>query len=183
MPLFSFEGKTPRIHPSAFIAETAVIIGDVEVEEDASVWYGAVLRGDFGPIRVRRGANVQDNAVLHAQPDTVCEIGPGATVAHNCTVHSATLGERALVGNAAVVLDGAEVGAGSLIAAGSVVGPGTKIPAGVLAAGAPAQVKRELSGEAANWVRDNPIGYVELGQRHVAGIRPVSRGPRGGVAL
>ena len=173
MPLFNFEGKQPQVHPSAFVAATATLIGDVVVEEDASIWYGAVLRGDFGRITVRRGANVQDNSVIHTQPGMPVEIGPGATVAHNCTVHSAVLEEHALVGNGSVVLDGAVVGAGSLIAAGSVVGPNTKIPPGILAAGSPAQVKRPLEGQAAAWVRDNPVGYIELGRRHRTGIRSI----------
>jgi carbonic anhydrase/acetyltransferase-like protein (isoleucine patch superfamily) len=93
MPLFSFEGKRPTIHPSAFIAPTAVIVGDVTVEENASVWYNAVLRGDFNPIVVRRGANVQDCAVVHVTPRQGTEVGPGATIGHNCTVHAAFLGE------------------------------------------------------------------------------------------
>jgi carbonic anhydrase/acetyltransferase-like protein (isoleucine patch superfamily) len=183
VPLFSFEGKTPNIHPKAFIAETATIIGDVTVEEDASVWYGVVLRGDFGAIVIRRGANVQDNSVIHAQPDLPVEVGANATIAHSCTVHSATIGEQALIGNGTVVLDGANVGAGSLVAAGSTVGANAQIPEGVLAAGAPAEVKRPLSGEAANWVRDNPAGYIELGQRHAKGVRAVRRGEGGAVAL
>jgi carbonic anhydrase/acetyltransferase-like protein (isoleucine patch superfamily) len=105
MPLFSFEGKSPRVHPSAFIAPTAVLIGDVTIEENASVWYNAVLRADFGPIVVRRGANVQDGAVVHVTPMHPVEIGAGATVGHTCVVHGATLGEEALVGNGATVLD------------------------------------------------------------------------------
>lgn len=183
MPLFAFEGKLPRIHPSAFVAETATVIGDVVIEENASVWYGVVLRGDFGSIVIKKGANVQDNSVLHSQPELPTVIGEEATIAHSCTVHSATIGERALIGNGTVVLDGASVGAGTLVAAGSTVGPGAQIPAGVLAAGAPAQVKRPLDGEAANWVRENPAGYIELGQRHRKGIRPVMRGEGGGMAL
>jgi len=113
MPLFSFEGKSPKIHPTAFIAPTADIIGDVTIEENASVWYNAVLRGDFGPIVVRKGANVQDCAVLHATPANAVEVGAGATVGHLVMIHGASLGEEALVGNAAVVLDGARVGSRS----------------------------------------------------------------------
>ena len=142
-----------------------------------------MLRGDFGSIVVKRGANVQDNSVLHSQPDLPTVIGENATIAHSCTVHSATIGERALVGNGTVVLDGATVGAGSLIAAGSTVGANAQIPEGVLAAGSPAQVKRPLSGDAANWVRENPAGYIELGQPHRKGIRPIRRGEGGAVAL
>jgi len=87
MPLFSFEGKSPSVHPTAFIAPTAVLVGDVTVEENASVWYNAVLRADFNPIVVRRGANVQDCAVVHVTPRQGTEVGVGATIGHNCTVH------------------------------------------------------------------------------------------------
>src|SRR5262249_19528949 len=110
MPLYSFEGKSPVVHPTAFIAPTAVLIGDVTVEENASVWYNAVMRGDFNPIVVRRGANVQDCAVGHVTPASAVEIGAGATIGHNCTVHACTIGEEALVGNGSTVLDGARIG-------------------------------------------------------------------------
>src|SRR5438132_870107 len=103
MPLFSFEGKSPKVHPSAFVAPTAVLVGDVTIEENASVWYNAVLRADFAPIVVRRGANVQDCAVVHVTPAHAVEIGAGATVGHTCVVHGATLGEEALVGNGVTV--------------------------------------------------------------------------------
>ena len=173
MPLYSFEGKSPRIHPTAFIAPTATIIGDVTVEENASVWYNAVLRADFGPIVVGRGANVQDCAVVHVTPVNRVDIGAGATIGHTCVVHGATLGAEALVGNGATVLDGARVGAGAMIAAGALVTPGTKIPDGMLALGAPAKVKGPLAGTpAAFWVRANPSGYQALAQRHKAGIAP-----------
>src|SRR4029078_4924901 len=98
MPLFSFEGKHPRVHPSAFIAPTAVLVGDVTIEERAAVWSTAVVRADFHPIVVRRGANVQDCAVLHVNGAQGVEVGPGATVGHNCTVHAAWLGEGWLGG-------------------------------------------------------------------------------------
>src|SRR6266705_609875 len=110
MPLFSFEGKSPNVHPSAFVAPTAVLVGDVTVEENASVWYNAVLRADFGPIVVRRGANVQDCAVVHVTSAYSVEIGAGATIGHTCVVHGATIAEEALVGNGSTVLDGARIG-------------------------------------------------------------------------
>ncbi len=173
MPLFSFEGKSPRVHPTAFVAPTAVLVGDVVVEENASVWYNAVLRADFGPIVVRRGANVQDCAVVHVTPVNAVEIGPGATIGHTCVVHGATLGEEALVGNAATVLDGARIGARAMVAAGALVTPGVEIPDGMLAMGAPARVKGPLAGTPAEfWVRANPGGYQALAQRHRAGVKP-----------
>src|SRR5918992_2499276 len=137
MPLFSFEGKSPTVHPDAFIAPTATLVGDVTVEAGASVWYGAVIRADYSPVVVRAGANVQDGAVIHGPPNNATEIGAGATVAHLCVVHGATIGEEALIANGTTVLDGAKVGARSLIAAHSLVASGAEIPEGVLAAGSP----------------------------------------------
>lgn len=174
MPLFSFEGKSPTIHPTAFIAPTASIVGDVTIEENASVWYGTVLRGDFSPIVIRRGANVQDGSVIHVTPAGGTEVGPGATIGHLCMIHAATIGEEALVGNSSTVLDGAKIGARSMIAAGSLVTPGTEIPEGVLAMGAPCKVRGPLAGTPAErWVLMNPAGYQALAQRHRAGARPI----------
>src|SRR5688500_7391243 len=121
MPLYDFEGKRPTVHPDAFIAPTAVLIGDVTVEAGASVWYGAVLRADICRIVVREGANIQDNSVVHGGPDTTVEIGKGATVAHSCVFHGELLGDKALLGNGSTVLDNARIGAGTLVAAGSLV--------------------------------------------------------------
>jgi carbonic anhydrase/acetyltransferase-like protein (isoleucine patch superfamily) len=174
MPLFSFEGKRPTVHPDAFVAPTACLVGDVVVEAGASVWYGAVLRADYSPVLVRAGANVQDGSVLHGPPDLPCEIGPGATVAHLCVVHGATVGEEALIANGTTVLDGATIGARTLVAAHSLVAAGADIPAGVLAAGAPAVVKKPLAGTPAEWwVQMNPPAYADLARRHAAGVAPV----------
>ena len=174
MPLFSFEGKSQTVHPTAFIAPTAVLVGDVTVEERASVWYNAVLRGDFNPIVVRRGANVQDCSVVHVTPRQGVEVGPGATIGHNCTVHAATIGEEALVGNGSTVLDGARIGVRAMVAGGALVTPETEVPDGMLAMGAPAKVKGPLAGTPAEfWVKANPQGYQALAERHRVGITPV----------
>jgi carbonic anhydrase/acetyltransferase-like protein (isoleucine patch superfamily) len=174
MPLFEYEGKRPSIADDAFIAATATIIGDVTIESGASIWYGAVLRGDDGPIVVRARANVQDGSVVHTTPEVTTEIGPRATVAHQCMIHGAVLEEEALVGNGCVVLDGARIGARSMVAAMSLVQPGVQIPPGVLAAGVPAQVRKELAGTPAEfWVKMNPVYYPELAKRHIAGIKPL----------
>lgn len=174
MPVLSFEGIAPTIHPSAFVAETAVIVGDVTIEAGASVWYNAVVRGDTAPIVIRAGANVQDCSVVHVNPADPVDIGPGATVGHACIIHGCTLEEECLIGNGSIVLERARVGARSLVAAGSLVTPGTQIPAGVLALGAPARVKGPLAGTAAeDWVRRNPAGYQALARRHQAGVRRV----------
>jgi carbonic anhydrase/acetyltransferase-like protein (isoleucine patch superfamily) len=174
MPLFSFEGRSPTVHPDAFVAPTATLVGDVTVEAGASIWYGAVLRADYSPVVVRAGANVQDGSVVHGPPDAPTVVGPGATVAHLCVVHGAVLGEECLVANGSTVLDGAQIGARSLVAAHSLVAANAVIPEGVLAAGSPAEVKRRLEGTPAElWVRVNPQGYRDLAARHMSGVEPL----------
>lgn len=174
MPLFSFDGRTPRVHADAFVAPTATLVGEVIVEAGASVWYGAVLRGDRSPVIVRSGANVQDGSVLHGPADFATEIGPGATVAHLCVIHGASLGEECLVSNGSTVLDGARVGAHALVAAHSLVPANAVIPEGFLAAGAPAEIRRPVEGSPAEaWVKANPAAYAELAQRHRRSVRQV----------
>jgi carbonic anhydrase/acetyltransferase-like protein (isoleucine patch superfamily) len=172
MPLFSFEGRTPAVSPAAWIAPTATLVGDVLVEDEASVWYGAVLRADFGRIVVRRGANVQDGSVLHGGSDPVTEVGAGATVGHLCVVHGAVIGPEALIGNGATVLDGAVIGSRALVAAGCTVPPGMRVADGMLAVGTPARVTGPVAGSAQRWVDTNPGVYRELARRHAAGVRP-----------
>lgn len=170
MPLFSFEGLTPNVDPTAFVAPTATLVGDVIVEKGASVWYGAVIRADFAPVIIRARANVQDGAVVHGPPGLTTDVGSGATIGHNCVVHGALLGEECLVANGTIILDGARVGAKALVAAGSVVAAGFEVPPGMLAAGAPAVVKRPVAGSPAQfWVDANPSAYAELAQRHRGG--------------
>jgi carbonic anhydrase/acetyltransferase-like protein (isoleucine patch superfamily) len=171
--MFAFEGREPAISPAAWIAPTATLVGDVLVEADVSIWYGAVLRADFGPIIVRRGANVQDGSVLHGGTDPVTEVGEGATVGHLCVIHGAVIRAEALVGNGATVLDGATVGRRALVAAGCTVPPGMTIPDGMLAVGVPARIAGEITGGARRWVETNPQTYRELARRHAASIRLV----------
>ncbi|MFC6730953.1 MULTISPECIES: gamma carbonic anhydrase family protein [unclassified Haladaptatus] len=157
--LRSFDGKEPQIADSAYVDPAAVVIGDVRIGPDASVWPNAVLRGDVGTIEIGEGANVQDNATLHE--DAVLE--PYATVGHGAIVHDATVRERSLVGMNAVVLDRAVIGEKSIVAAGSVVTEDTEIPGGVLVAGSPAEVKFEL--EDSGWFAAGDR-YVALSKRH-----------------
>jgi carbonic anhydrase/acetyltransferase-like protein (isoleucine patch superfamily) len=172
MPLFAFEGRAPQVSPEAWIAPTATLVGDVTVGPGASIWYGAVLRADFGPIVVRRGANIQDGSVLHGGEDPVTEVGEGATIGHLCVVHGCVIGAEALVGNGATVLDGVVIGSRSLIAAGATVPPGMVIPDGMIAVGVPARVAGEVRGRAREWVDTNPEVYRALARRHAAGVRP-----------
>jgi carbonic anhydrase/acetyltransferase-like protein (isoleucine patch superfamily) len=173
VPLFSFEGRSPQVHPDAWVAPTATLVGDVVVEAGASVWYGVVLRADFGRIVVREGANVQDNSVLHGGDDPQTEVGPGATVGHACVVHGAVIGAEALVGNGATVQDGARIGRRALVGAHSLVPPGMAVPDEVMVLGAPATVRGPLSAGARHWVAGNPEVYRALARRHAAGVARV----------
>ncbi len=176
MPIFAVGDKAPRIHPTAFIAPTATVVGDVTIHEGASVWYGAVVRGDTSYVEIHRGANVQDGAAVHGRADLPSIIEAEASIAHGCVIHGARIGERALIGNGALVLDGAVIGAGTLIAAGSVVLPETVIPPGVLAAGTPAVVKRAIAGTPSEeWITGNPGRYARLARDHAAGLRELNR--------
>ncbi|MHC9294327.1 gamma carbonic anhydrase family protein [Mycobacterium sp. LTG2003] len=171
MPLYSFEGHTPKVDSTAFVAPTATLIGDVTIEAGASVWFNTVLRGDFAPIVIREGANVQDGSVLHAPPGIPVDIGPGATVAHMCVVHGVHVGAEALIANHCTVLDGAVIGRRSLIAAHSLVVGGTKIPDEVLVTGSPAKVRGPIAGTGAEmWVESNPQAYRDLAERYLRGL-------------
>jgi carbonic anhydrase/acetyltransferase-like protein (isoleucine patch superfamily) len=168
--LIPFRGRTPRVHPSAFVAPTAVLIGNVEVGEDASIWFGAVLRGDHPEHGIRIGArtSVQDNCVLHVSARGPTIVGEDATIGHGAVFESCTIGRSALVGMNAVILHGATIGEEALVAALSVVPEGMQVPARTLVAGAPARVRKELAGESAGWVRDSAQHYVELARAYLA---------------
>lgn len=172
MNLFEFEGKRPTVHPEAFVAPTATLIGDVTVEKGASVWYGAVLRGDICTIVIREGSNIQDNSVLHVTVGGTLTVGPNATIGHGCVVHCDVVGEQALVGNGSTLLDHAVIGPRTLIGAGSVVTPGTEIPGGMVATGTPCKPVKPVEGTSSElWVDSNAAYYAELAQRHAAGVR------------
>ena len=161
-----YRGKKPNVHPSAFVAPTAVLIGDVEVGEEASIWFGAVLRGDNGAIRIGARSNVQDNSVLHVTEGCSTIVGTDVTVGHCATLEDCTIGDGALIGTNAVVLNGAIVGSRALIAAGSVVAGNARIPDAVLAAGAPAVVKKSLEGKS-GWTDIAGPEYVHLSRAYL----------------
>jgi carbonic anhydrase/acetyltransferase-like protein (isoleucine patch superfamily) len=168
--IYSFNGITPRIHESAFVAPTAVLIGDVEVGPQSSVWFGAVLRGDDPEHGIRVGArtSIQDNCVLHVSARGATFVGDEVTVGHGAVFESCVIRNSALIGMNAVILHGAEIGEGSLVAALSVVPEGMIVPPGVLVAGAPARIRKELGGYSAHWVKDSAQHYVELAERYLA---------------
>jgi carbonic anhydrase/acetyltransferase-like protein (isoleucine patch superfamily) len=151
--VIEFGGKTPRVADDAFVAPTAVLIGDVTVGPGASIWFGAVLRGDNDAIVIGAGSNVQDNCVIHCADALPTVVGENVTVGHMAMLEGCEIGDGALIGMGAIVLQRAKVGARSLVAAGAVVGEGMEIPGGVLAAGMPARVKKELAGSSQRWVQ------------------------------
>jgi carbonic anhydrase/acetyltransferase-like protein (isoleucine patch superfamily) len=168
--LIEYQGRGPKISPKAFVAPTAVIIGDVTVGEDASIWFGAVLRSDQNhhPIVVGPRTSVQDNCVIHSgEAPTILEAD--VTVGHGAIMEGCVIKRGAIVGMNVTVLENTEIGEESLIAAGSVVVPHTKIPSRVLAAGSPAKVKKEISGEALNWIKMGSTTYTNLCRSYLGG--------------
>lgn len=152
--------KRPSIAESAWVAETAVVRGEVTLGEEVSVWFGAVLRGDVAPITVGAGTNIQDNAVVHVSQGFPCRIGANVTIGHGAVVHGCTIEDGALIGIRATVLDGAHIGAGALVAAGALVPPGMEVPPGTLAMGVPARVVGPLSEAQREMVARDAPAYV-----------------------
>ncbi|MFF2514657.1 gamma carbonic anhydrase family protein [Streptomyces sp. NPDC058086] len=159
-------GKDPRVDPEAFTAPMSVVIGDVTLHAGASVWYGAVLRADFGPIVVGADSNIQDNCTLHVDPGFPITVGERVSVGHNAVLHGATVEDDCLIGMGATVLNGAVIGAGSLVAAQALVPQGMQVPPGSLVAGVPAKVKRPLTEEERQGLTLNGTFYVDLAKTH-----------------
>jgi carbonic anhydrase/acetyltransferase-like protein (isoleucine patch superfamily) len=163
-----FGGKRPKVAATAFVAPTAVLIGDVEVGEQSSIWFGVVIRGDNGPIRIGARSSVQDNSVVHVSRGHSTTIGNDCTVGHAVTMEDCVIEDGALIGSNAVVLNGAVVGCRALIAAGAVVPANANVPPETLNAGAPAVVKRKLEGESLGWIDRTPQSYVELSRAYLS---------------
>jgi len=166
--IIELDGKTPQIAEDAYIAPTAVLIGDVTVATGASIWFGAVLRGDNSAIVIGEGSNVQDNCVIHCAEDLPTIVGANVTIGHMAMLEGCEIEDGTLIGMGAIVLQRARVGSGSLIAAGAVVGEGVEIPPGVLAAGVPARVKKEIAGESQRWVQTAALEYQSKRLRYLA---------------
>jgi len=167
--ILPWNGHTPRIHPSAFVAPTAVLIGNVEVGAESSIWFGAVLRGDNPEHVIRVGArtSIQDNCVLHVSERGPTIVGDDVTVGHGAVFESCEIKAGALIGMNSVLLHECVIGAGSLVAALSVVPTGMVVPDRTLVAGSPARVRKELSGESAEWVKGSAAHYVELSRSYL----------------
>ena len=143
----SVNGKTPVIAESAFVSEAAYVVGDVEIDENSSVWPGAVIRGDFGKIKIGRNSAVEDNCVIHARPNEECSIGKNVTIGHGSIIHNAKISDWAIIGMNAVVSDYSEVGEWAVVAEGCVVKNNQKIPSGKVAVGIPAQIITDVTDQ------------------------------------
>ena len=173
--IYSFEGTTPKIHPSTFVSDEATIIGDVEIGEDANIWPGVVIRGDVGAIRIGERVNVQDGTVIHVDGDGETVLEDDVTIGHLAMVHGCHIEAGCLIGMSATVLSRSRVGKGSIIGGGAVVLEGQEIPAFSLAAGVPAKVKRQLDEDTYPDRLKHAAFYVDLGKRAGAGLVPVER--------
>lgn len=172
--IMPFHGKTPKIHDSAFIAPGAVVIGDVEIGADASIWYGCVLRGDNNAIRVGAGSNVQDGTIVHVDPEagggTPCLIGEKVLIGHACMLHGCTLENEAFVGMRSTVLDGAVIQTGGFLAAGAFLGGGKTLPAGEMWGGLPARKLRDLRPGEERMAGSMSEHYIVEGRMHAEAV-------------
>jgi len=171
--IYALDGVAPTIDPSAWVAETAVLIGKVVVEADASIWFGAVARGDNEEIRVGAGSNVQENSVLHTDMGYPLTIGANCTIGHKAMLHGCTIGDGTLIGMGATVLNGARIGKGCLIGACALITEGKEIPDGSLVMGSPGKVVRELDQTARARLLASAAGYQANARRFRAGLTPV----------
>ncbi|KQS66589.1 gamma carbonic anhydrase family protein [Modestobacter sp. Leaf380] len=160
--------RVPTVHDTAFVAPTAVVVGDVTLGPRASVWYGAVVRADAEVVVVGADSNVQDGSTLHSDPGSPLVLGDRVTVGHRVVLHGARVDDDVLVGMGAVVMNGAHIGAGSIVAAGAVVTEGTLVPPGSLVAGVPAKVVREMGDAAVERIRANAVSYTDRLDQHRA---------------
>jgi carbonic anhydrase/acetyltransferase-like protein (isoleucine patch superfamily) len=168
MRLIPFGNHTPQVASSAFVADTATVIGDATLHQNSVVMFGAILRGDRETISLGEGSNLQDNVVVHADPGFKTTIGSGVSVGHQATVHGATVEDDVLIGMGAILLNGCHICSGSIIAAGSVVREGEVVPPRSLVAGAPGTVKRSTTDEEVVAIKANARTYQELAASYQA---------------
>ena len=171
MAIYELDGMTPQIDDSAWVADSAQVIGQVKLGKDASIWFGTVLRGDSDLITVGEGSNIQDASVLHADAGVPLTVGCNVTVGHQVMLHGCTIGEESLIGIGAVVLNGAKIGKNCLVGAGSLVTEGKEFPDGSMILGSPAKVVKQLSAEQIEGLRRSARHYVENAQRFKSGLR------------
>jgi carbonic anhydrase/acetyltransferase-like protein (isoleucine patch superfamily) len=160
--LRAYRSVFPKVHPSAFVDQSATVIGDVEIGEESSVWMNVVVRGDVHRIRIGRRSNLQDGTIVHVMRGThATVIGDEVTIGHGVIAHGCTIGDRCLIGMGAILLNGVEVGTGSIVGAGTLLAEGTIVPPGSLALGSPGKVRRRLTAEEAASITQYADRYVE----------------------
>jgi carbonic anhydrase/acetyltransferase-like protein (isoleucine patch superfamily) len=174
MAIYQLDQNVPRIAASAWVADSAQVIGNVDLDEEASVWFGCVLRGDNEPMRIGARCNVQDGAILHSDPGFPLTLAPGASIAHQVMLHGCSIGEGSLVGIQAVVLNGARIGKFCLVGAGALVTEGKEFPDGSMILGSPAKVVRALSPEQIDRLKRIADHYVINAQRFRTGLRKIA---------
>lgn len=173
MAVYELDGKAPQLGQGAWVADSAQVIGAVELGDNASVWFGAVVRGDTETIRIGANTNVQDLSVLHADVGKPLTIGANVTIGHQVMVHGCTIGDNSLIGIQAVVLNGAKIGRNCIVGAGSVVTEGKEFPDNSLIIGSPAKVVRTLDNAAARKLAESAEHYVANARRFARGLKKV----------
>ena len=173
MPLYEIDGKRPTLGTGAWVAPSAELIGDVQLGEDASIWFGAVIRGDNTPMIVGPRSNIQEGAMCHSDHDAPLTIGADCTIGHHAILHGCTVGDRVLIGMGAIVLNHATIGDGSIVGAGALVTEGKSFPPGSLIVGSPARAVRELDEAAQTALRLSAEHYVANGRKYATGLKRV----------
>ena len=171
MAIYQLDDLTPAIHESAWVADSAQVMGHVRLAEDSSVWFGVVIRGDMDAISVGRGSNIQDNSVLHADHGVPLSIGENVSVGHQVMLHGCTIGDGSLIGIQAVILNGAKIGRNCLVGAGSLVTEGKELPDNSMIFGSPAKAVRQLSAEQIEGLKMISDHYIENARRYKTGLK------------
>jgi carbonic anhydrase/acetyltransferase-like protein (isoleucine patch superfamily) len=174
MALYQVDEHVPQLADGAWVADSAEVMGNVVLEQDASVWFGSVLRGDTERLRVGRGSNIQDGTVVHADPGYPVDIGENVTVGHQVMLHGCSIGDGSLIGIGAVVLNGARIGRHCVVGAGALVTEGKEFPDGSLIVGSPAKAVRQLTPEQIEGFQRGAAHYVENARRFKAGLRKLA---------
>ena len=174
MAIYQLDDFKPNVHPSAWVADNAQVMGNVTLAENTSIWFGVVIRGDTSTITVGKGSNVQDNSVLHADVGMPLVIGEGVTVGHQVMLHGCTVGDNALIGIGAIVLNGAKIGNNCLIGAGALVTEGKEFPDGSMIIGSPAKAVRMLSPEQIEGLKMSARHYIDNATRYKAGLKKLA---------
>ncbi|MCT9809305.1 gamma carbonic anhydrase family protein [Acidovorax sp. Be4] len=170
MAIYELDGLVPQVAASAWVADSAQVIGDVRLGEDVSIWFGSVLRGDADSLHIGAGSNIQDASVLHADLGKPLVVGERVTVGHQVMLHGCTIGDESLIGIGAVILNGAKIGKNCLVGAGALVTEGKEFPDGSMIIGSPAKVVRQLSPEQIEGLRKSAQHYIDNARRYKSGL-------------